>query len=80
MLMMARYDYDSDDGQHDSAPYLSDIAIQWHLTTSRIWKHSVAGCPWHCNDGNGDNDVANYERSCAAAAVDNDGDDEDGMQ
>ena len=36
--------------------------------------------PLDCNDGNGDNDVANYERSCAAAAVDNDGDDEDGMQ
>ena len=36
--------------------------------------------PLDCNDGNGDSDVANYERSCAAAAVDNDGDDEDGMQ
>jgi len=36
--------------------------------------------PLAFNDGNGDNDVANYERGSAAAAVDDDGDNEDGMQ
>ena len=36
--------------------------------------------PLAFNDGNGDNDVANNERDSAAAAVDDDGDNEDSMQ
>ena len=36
--------------------------------------------PLAFNDGNGDNDVANDERGSAAAAVDDDCDNEDGMQ
>ena len=36
--------------------------------------------PLAFNDGNGDNDVANDERGGAAAAVDDDGDNEDGIQ
>ena len=36
--------------------------------------------PLAFNDGNGNNDVANDERGSAAAAVDDDGDNEDGMQ
>ena len=36
--------------------------------------------PLAFNDGNGDNDVANNERGSEAAAVDDDGDNEDSMQ
>ena len=36
--------------------------------------------PLAFNDGNSDSDVGNNERGSAAAAVDDDGDNEDGMQ